>query len=350
MKKHKENKIKNKNRVFKQLTLDDRIKIEIRYRDGWSLRKIAEYMGNGRTAGSVCREICGRPRRGIGKYQAHINHEKALNKRTDKKILGLKNKLIRDYVIEKLKIGWSPEQISIRLPIDRKKQTISYEAIYKYIYGQIHRDGNGTVKRNCDDLRQYLARRHKRRQKKGFRKTRKLERIILPSIENRPNEADLRKEIGHFEDDTIISKQSLVRIKSINERVSGVVFLGKMINGTNEESTRVVLEKLSAVPSLFRKTLTRDRGTENTGYKEIEASLNISCYFAHSYCSYERGSNENLNGLVRRFFPKKTDFAKVSDEEIQRVEYLLNTRPRKRFGGKTPFEVLFKKTGVAIDS
>ena len=74
----------------------------------------------------------------------------------------------------------------------------------------------------------------------------------------------------------------------------------------------------------------------------------MKVYFAHPYCSHERGSNENLNGLVRRFFPKKTDFAKVSDEEIKRVEYLLNTRPRKRFGGKTPLEVLLEKTGVAI--
>lgn len=349
MKKYKKSDAQKQKRHFNQLNLNDRIKIEVRYRDGWSLRKIAKYLGNGRTAGSVCREIDGKPRKGRGKYQAHINHEKALNKKTNKKKLRLKNELIRNYVVEKLKIGWSPEQISIRLPIDHQGQTISYEAIYKYIYGQIHREGNGMVKRGCEDLRKYLPRRHARRQKKGFRKAQKLERPVLPSIENRPNEADLRKKIGHWEDDTIVSRQSLTRIKSINERVSGVVFLGRMLNGTNEESTRVVCERLSAVPSSFRKTLTRDRGFENIGYKEIETSLNISCFFAHSYCSYERGSNENLNGLVRRFFPKKTDFAKVSDGEIRNVEYLLNTRPRKRFGGKTPLEVLLEKTGVAID-
>jgi len=84
------------------------------------------------------------------------------------------------------------------------------------------------------------------------------------------------------------------------------------------------------------------------GWTDIEKTLSLNVYFAHSYCSYERGSNENLNGLVRRFFPKKTDFVKVTDEEIHRVEYLLNTRPRKRFGGKTPLEVLLEKTGVAI--
>ena len=313
------------------------------------MRKIADYLGNGRTTGFICREIDGKPRKGIGKYQAHINHEKALNRRISKKSLQLKNELIRNYVVEKLKLGWSPEQIAIRLPIDHCGQTISYEAIYKYIYGQVYRGGNGTVKKGCEDLRKYLPRRHVRRQKKGFRKARKLERVILPSIENRPVEVDLRKEIGHWEDDTIVSRQSLARVKSINERVSGVVLLGKMLDGINKESTRVVCERLSAIPSSFRKTLTRDRGFENMRYKEIEASLNISRFFAHSYCSYERGSNENLNGLVRRFFPKKTDFAKVSNEEIQRVEYLLNTRPRKRLGGKTPLEVLLERTGVAID-
>lgn len=349
MKKYKKNNNKNKKRNFKQLTLNDRIKIEVRYRDGWSFRQIAEYLGNGRTAGSICREVEGKPRKGIGKYQAHIAHGKALAKRFGKKELKLKNSTIRSYVVEKLKLGWSPEQISLRLPTDHAGQTISYEAIYKYVYGQIHRDGNGTVKTGCEDLRKYLPRRHSRRRKKGFRQARKLERPVLPSIEDRPKEADKRKIIGHWEDDTMVSRQSPARIKSINERASGIVFLEKMANGASKESTRAVCERLSAVPFPLRKTLTRDRGSENVGYEEIETTLNISCFFAHPYCSQERGSNENINGLVRRFLPKKTDFAKVSDDEILRIEYLLNTRPRKRFGGKTPLEVLFEKTGVAIN-
>lgn len=339
---------KKQKRRFKQLTLNDRIKIEIRYRDGWSFRKIADYLGGGRKASSICREINGKPRRGIGKYQAHIANEKSLNKRLGKKPDRLKNEIIRSYVVEKLKLGWSPEQIAIRLPIDYPRETISYEAIYQFVYAQIHRKGNGTVKYGCEDLRKYLPRRHARRQKKDFRKVRKLERPTLPSIEDRPKSADKRIEIGNFEDDTLVSRQSAARIKSINERTSGVVFLGKMLNGTSEESTRVVLEKLSAIPFPFRKTLTRDRGTENMGWQEIEKQLSVNVYFAHPYCSHERGSNENINGLVRRFFPKKTDFAKVSDEKIRHVEYLLNTRPRKRFGGKTPLEVLLEKTGVAI--
>lgn len=348
-KKVRDKKVKKKKRSFKQFDLGDRIKIEIKYREGHSMRAIAKYLGNGRSASSVIREIDGKPRRGVGKYQAYVNNNKVLDKRFGKKGFRLKNYIIQSYAIEKLKLGWSPEQISLRLPIERKGYAISYEAIYQYVYAQVWRKGHGVLKQGCEDLRPYLARRHQRRQKKGLRRSKKVEREgSLPSIEDRPAIVEKRTEIGHFEDDTITSRQSLVRIKSVNERSTGVVFLGKMINGASEESTRVVCEKLSALPTEFVKTLTRDRGTENMGYENIEERLKLKVYFAHAYCSQERGSNENLNGLVRRFFPKKTDFAKVGDEKIKRVEYLLNTRPRKRFGGMTPLEVLFKKTGVAI--
>lgn len=146
-----------------------------------------------------------------------------------------------------------------------------------------------------------------------------------------------------------MSKQSKERIKSINERVSGAALFGKMKDGTQEESTRVVCDKLKSIPTPYLKTLTRDRGTENMDWKNIENNLKVKVCFAHPYSSHERGSNENLNGLVRRFFPKKTDFSKVTDEELLKVEYLLNTRPRKRLGGKTPLEVLFENTGVALE-
>jgi IS30 family transposase len=342
------NKRQIKNKTFSQFTLDDRIRIEIKYREGLSFRDIAERLGNGRVASSICREVRGRPRKGIGKYQAQISHEQALEKRYGKKPDRLKNEIIRSYVREKMSIGWSPEQISLRLPFEHPDQEISPEAIYQYVYAQVHRGGNGKVRKGLEDLRPYLPRRHARRQKKGFRQARKAERPVLPSIEDRPMVVDKRVRIGDWEDDTMVSRQSSERLKTINERVSGVVFIGKMKDGTVMESNRVVNERLGAIPKQVRKTLTRDRGKENLGYAELEKDLNISCYFARAYCSQDRGSNENTNGLIRRFFPKKTDFSKISDEEIKRVEYLLNTRPRKRHGGKTPLEVLFERASVAI--
>mgnify|MGYP001614215588 FL=1 len=249
---------------------------------------------------------------------------------------------------EKMKIGWSPEQISIRLPIDHPGNDISHEAIYQFVYAQIKLHGDGKAKEGCEDLRPYLPRRHKRRQTKGFRQSRKMYMPTLPSIENRPAIVNKRTRIGDWEDDTMVSRQSSDRLKTINERVSGVVLIGKMKGGTISESNRVVYGRLGTIPREIRKTLTRDRGMENLGYQELEKELSISCYFARAYCSQDRGSNENVNGLIRRFFPKKTDFSKVTNEEINRVEFLLNSRPRKRHGGKTPLEVLLDRTGVAI--
>jgi len=332
---------------FKQFTLVDRINIQMDWRDGMSLRAIARKMN--RSPSSISRELGGRPSRGVGKYQAYSNHQRKLKMRLNKKSARLKNEFIKSYVVAKImQKGWTPEQVSLRLPIDHPGNTISHEAIYQYIYAQIKRNGNGKVKSGCKDLRPYLARRHKRRQKKGFRQAQKAEKPVLPSIESRPAVVNQRKRIGDWEDDTMVSRQSSVRLKTINERVSGVVLIGRMEDGTISESNRVVLKRLSTIPASIRKTLTRDRGTENLGYRELEKELGIDCYFARAYCSQDRGSNENTNGLIRRPFPKKTDFAKISDEEINRVEYLLNTTPRKRHGGKTPLEILFERTGVAI--
>ncbi len=333
-------------REFKQLTLQDRITIEINYRNGLGIREIARKMH--RDAGAISREIDGKPRRGVGKYQAYISHGKALKKRMGKKSNRLKNEFIRTYVKEKMKLGWTPEQISLRLPIDYPGRAISYEAIYQFVYAQVRRKGNGEVKKGCEDLRPYLVRRHKRRQKKGFRQAQKAERPILPSIESRPAVVDDRSRIGDWEDDTMVSRQSSQRLKTINERVSGVVLIGKMKDGTMSESNRVVLDRLGSIPSRIRKTLTRDRGSENLAYRQLEENLTIDCYFARVYCSQDRGSNENTNGLIRRDYPKKTDFANVSDDQIRQTEYRLNTTPRKRHGGKTPLEILFERTGVAI--
>jgi len=336
-------------------SLKERSIIEVRWcQDHKTVTEIAEKLR--RHKSSVSREIGGKPRKGCGKYDAERAHREALARigkrgNVPKTVV---SESLREYIEAKMVTEhWSPEQVSIRLPHDYAKEKtmrISPEAVYQEVYRRVHRGGNGAVKRGHLDLRPYLARRHKRRAKKGFRKAQKVERdASLPSIEARPKVVEQRTRTGDWEDDTMVSRQSTGRFKTINERLAGVVLIGKMKDGSIVESNRVVCERLSAIPEKYRKTLTRDRGTENFGYKEIEQELNLSCYFAHAYSSYERGSNENLNGLIRRFFPKKTDLAKVTDAEVRRVEYLLNTRPRKRHGGLTPLEVFYQKTGVAIN-
>ena len=154
--------------------------------------------------------------------------------------------------------------------------------------------------------------------------------------------------VGHWEDDSVVSKASADRLRTTNERRTGIVFIGRAKNGTIEEANRITIDRLNKIPKQFRKTLTRDRGTENLGYRELQTILGIRPFFAHPYHSWERGSNENTNGLIRRFFPKKTDFAKITDEQIAHVEYLLNSRPRKRLRFKTPYQVFYELTGVAL--
>ena len=332
------------------MSLSERVQIELKYSLGWNLEDIADHLGHGRNKSTVSREIGGRPRKGRGKYKSYEANCRAVEREESRgKRERLKNETIRSYVKKKLVLGWTPEQIEMRIGKDLGKvYSISYEAIYQFIYSQVRRGGNGKVKKGCEDFRPYLARRHTRRQKKGFRKAQKAERVELPSIDDRPKAVEERKDIGHFEGDTIVSRESKPRLKTLNERSCGVVLIGKTKDGTTDECNRVALERLVEFPEEYRKTLTQDRGTENFDFKQLEIGLNISCYFAHAYCSQERGSNENLNGLIRRYFPKGTDFSKVTDERIREVEGLLNNRPRKRFGGLTPCEVLFMKTGVAL--
>ena len=332
---------------YRHLTVFERTRIGEKHKEGLDAEAIAKLVKRDRS--TVIRELARNGVPNTKRYRAESAHTKALAKRALRGVRPrLKNELTRNYVAEKLKLGWSPEQISLRLPIDHKGEGISSEAIYQFVYAPVPKKRKGIPNAPHEDLRIFLPRRHKRREKKGFRATQKLYQMPLPSIEDRPKVVDRRKQIGHWEDDTMVSRESTDRLKSINERVSGVVLLGKMKDGSIAESNRAVIERLSEVPAHLRTTLTRDRGTENLGWKEIEKELAMTCYFAHAYCSQERGSNENLNGLVRRVYPKKTDFRNVTDADLRQLEYRLNTRPRKRHGGKTPLEVLFERTGCAL--
>lgn len=341
-----------RNKPKSPLTLQERVIIELRYREGKTQAAIAEEID--RDKGTLSREIGGRPRRGNGAYTAVRAHEQAcarIENRGNVAILD-RNTALLAYVIAKLTLGWSPEQISIRLPLDfpdDQTMRISCEAIYQYIYAQVHRGGNGAVKPGCRDLRPCLPRRHKRRARKGFRKAQQLERKErLPSIETRPKIVERRSGIGHWEDDLIVSSTGATQIKSINERRSGIIFFGKTLNKTAASGDAVVCRRLRVLPRRLLRTLTRDRGSENMGYLTLEETLGITVYFAHAYSSYERGSNENGNGLFRRYFPKKTNWDTITEEAIARVEYLINSRPRKRLGGRTPYEVFYQETGVAL--
>ena len=333
--------------MYKHFSIEERERIQEMLWQKASVREIAKDIG--RCPSSVSREIKRNkpPQRKL--YTPRLAHERALEHRKHRgRSERLKSAALREYVVSHLRLGWSPEQIANTA----KKAvglSICHEAIYQYVYAQIHRDGYGYLKPGKEDLRPYLALRRKRRMHKGFRKVCRLENGPLPSIDQRPKAAQSGQEVGHWEDDSIVfSPTCPVRLRTLNEKTSGLVFIAKTKERTAKEANRITLEQLAIIPKEFRKTLTRDRGSENLGYLELEQSLGIRCFFAHAYHFWERGANENANGLVRRFLPKKTDFRTISDDEIAAIEYLLNSRPRKRLGWKTPYEVFYELTGVAL--
>jgi IS30 family transposase len=324
--------------AYNHLSVEEREKIQELLWQKQSVRYIAGILG--RSPSSISREIKKNNPPQQKRYTPRLAHERAINNRSSRGA----PKLVKDtelykYVVYHLKLGWSPEQIAL------VRGDISHEAIYQHVYRQIYRHGHGYLKPGSEDLRPYLPRRRKRRMAKGHRVPRRVLKGELPSIDTRPAISG----IGHWEDDSIVyTPTSAVRLRTTNELCSGLVFIDKVSARTMAAANQVTIKRFAPLPPQYRQTLTRDRGSENLGYQELEQVLGIKCYFAHPYHSWERGANENLNGLIRRFLPKGTDFATVSDTQIKHIEYLLNSRPRKRLGMKTPYQVFYELTGVAL--
>jgi len=322
---------------YQQLNIRERESIQKGLWEGKSLRKIALELG--RSPGTISRELkrnCPSLRR---QYTPRVAEEKARDRIMSRgKRPRLKNHFIRTYVENHLHEGYSPEQITGRLSLEFCVYRISHEAIYQYIYAQYRRGGYG----NCVgiDLRARLRQKHKVRHPKKIpyiiEQGALRERI---SIDERPSEIKNRNIPGHWEGDSIVSRQSPVRLNTIVERTSGLVCISKIMNGSRKETTRAVIRRLCRIPKRLRKTLTVDNGFENAGHKTIKETLGTDVYFAHPYHSWERGTNENTNGLIRWYLPKKTDFATIPETVIEEIEYQLNTRPRKRLGWQTPLEV-----------
>lgn len=319
---------------YQHLRVEEREEIQLGLLCGESLRTIAKRLDRDHT--SLGRELSRNSSPVVEKYTPRLAEGRAQEKRSNRgRVERLKNETVRTYVVEQLKERWSPEQIAGTIEA-AKGETISHEAIYQYIYAQVHRGGNGWVKPGREDLRPYLTRRHKKRAKKGMRKG---ERIFKPKgipIDERPVVVDLRSRIGDWEGDSIESKDHAPGLNSLVDRKSGLLLLSRLSAKTARATREVVSKRLSHLPA---HTLTVDNGPENQEWRETQEATSAQVYFAHPYHSWERGTNENTNGLVRRYFPKGTDFREVSEEEIARVEYALNTRPRKRHGFKSPLEI-----------
>lgn len=319
--------------AHKQLSVIEREEIQQGLWKKESVRLIARRLG--RSHSSIVREI-NKNIPAQRKYTPRLANERALLKRKSRgRTERLKNETIRQYVIEKLKSRWSPEQIAGRMKRDGIG-SISHEAIYQFVYAQVYRKGYGYLKPGKEDLRPYLRRKQKRRHHHGSRKGQRIFKPKGPSIDERQTIVDLRTRIGDWEGDSVESGDHAPGVNTLLERMSGLYLVTKVKDKTAEATKNAVVSRLADLPV---HTLTTDNGSENQQWEEIEEALGINCFFAHPYCSNERGSNENANGLLRDYYPKKTDFREVPDEELSEVEYALNTRPRKRLGFRTPLEV-----------
>ena len=247
-----------------------------------------------------------------------------------------KNPRLKMQVYKGLLSGLSPEAISGRLKTiyagDDSMQ-ISYESIYRHIY--LHPQGRMNRK-----LIKLLCRHKSRRRKKVKQDRHKIKLNAGISIEQRPKSVETRLEAGHWEGDLVMGIRQKSCIGTIVERKSRYTLLVKLNGRKSNEVCSSFSDVLMQLPEVFRKTMTYDNGSEMAEHKSITQSTGMKVYFAHPYSSWERGTNENTNGLIRRFYPKKTtDFNKISFEELQSLQDRLNDRPRKVLGYHTPKEM-----------
>lgn len=326
---------------YTHLTIEERDTIQYMLWEKKSIRAIAKKLG--RSPSSISRELKKNFPPKIKTYRSHLAQSRAKENRSNRgRKDRLKSQEIRNYVTAKLKLQWSPEQIAGRIHIDLK-DSISHEAIYQYIYSQI--GSYNKLKEGCEDLRPHLRRRHRNRRQKGYRKAKKAPRFMGASIEERPGIVDKKNRIGDWETDSVESHHHKPGVNTLLERRSGLYLITKLESKDSAATKDAIIDTLQDLPV---NTITADNGSENAAWRELEDILKVQTYFCHLYCSGERGSNENTNRLLRQYFPKKTDFTVVPEEELHRTEYLLNSRPRKRLNYQTPLEVFYKETGVAL--
>jgi len=248
----------------------------------------------------------------------------------------LKSKLVRTYVHEKLSIGWTPELIAGRLKQQGELPTVCHESIYQYIYCR------------AQHLIASLPRHHrKRRPKRPYRKTG--ERIKnRTGIEQRPKAVEKRRECGHWEADMIVAGDLNHGLNVLVERKSRLTHISLLKNKTAAARNQVMRRRLNTYPASLKQSITYDNGSENTCHEELNEALGTTSFFCAPYHSWEKGSVEQVNGLIRRFLPKGTNFHELEQGEINRIEKLLNNRPRKCLNYRTPYEV-FREARGALD-
>jgi len=316
---------------YTQLTREQRYQIYALMKAGQNQSQIAVVIGCHKS--TISREVrrnCGQ--KGYRPYQAD---ELAYDRQCDAYRARISWQTWQQ-VEQLLRQDWSPEQIAGRLKLERQP-TVSHERIYLYVYADKRRGGT---------LHRHLRSQKKQRKRySGY-----IRRGQIPnrtSIDQRPPIVASKRRFGDWEADTIIGARHRGGILSLVERKSKLTRLHKIETKGAAEVKDSSIELLRPLVDRVH-TITVDNGKEFCQHEQITAALQAPIYFAHPYASWERGLNENTNGLVRQYFPKKHDFAKITNTEVQRVADLLNNRPRKTLRYRTPNEVFFKERYVAL--
>ena len=330
----------------KKLTAQERDLIAVWYGQRVSIRQIAKRLK--RCHSSILREI----KRNVWKdkktkeeYYVSIHAQSVTEQR--KSLAGrresLKNPETCSYVLKKLREGWSPEQIAGRLKKSQGKSIICHETIYRFIYAKENEDKR---------LWEYLPWKRKKRKKKSGRGVHRGRIPDRVSIHNRPRKVNQRAEFGHWEGDSIEGRKiDKDGIHTEVERISRITMAIKVKNLTSEETSRIQKKMFSRLPREARKSTTLDNGRENYLHIRLRGKLGMKTYHCDPYSSWQRGSNEYHNGLIRRYLPKKTDFSTITQEELDDIVNEINNRPRKVLNYNTPkevFEIYLKSSGGAI--
>jgi IS30 family transposase len=264
-------------------------------------------------------------KRGYRPKQAHrLAEERRLACRRTCK---LDDPAVQQYVETNLEKCWSPDQIarrSRRKFARRPRRWLSYQTIYNWI------------DRRATKWRARLRRRGRPPETRG-----KLRECV--TIQGRPRVINRRRRYGDWEGDTIIGKRRRSALLTLVERKSGYTRLAKLNSLRSPTTMSIAQRRLRTLPECLRRSVTFDNGKEFSDHRQLTERLGIAVYFAQPYRSWQRGTNENTNGLIRQFFPKGTDFRRISHHEVARAEQLLNERPRKRLDYRSPAEVLAKR-------
>jgi len=277
------------------------------------------------------------------RYSWCYSAEKAQARSDELKQKGRKKKLdttpaMKEYIYEKLRREWSPEEIARRIKKEYPQDTtmrISHETIYQHLYCL----PRGELKR---ELMKGLRQERKMRQPRIYAHYRRQRIQDIISISERPKEAEGRRVPGHWEGDLIVGKEHKSALGSLVERTTRLTLLVPLKAKDAFAVRSAFARSFKQIPKKFKKTLTYDRGMEMAEHKLFTKETKIGVYFADPYSPWQRGTNENTNGLIRQYFPKGTDFNEVPLEAIKKAEDRLNTRPRKTLGFYTPLEKFYE--------